>query len=94
MACGPHRCWVLLSPLPRYCLLFTPAAPVPHSLSHGGQGQPAVAVSSVGTHVCGIGLEKKLLPQAGGHSGRGSQHSTTVWGEILTILGFLPELFN
>lgn len=27
-------------------------------------------------------------------SGQGSQHSTVVWGEILTILGFLPEQFN
>lgn len=33
--CVPCRCWVLLSPVPLHCLLFTSTASVSHCLSQG-----------------------------------------------------------
>lgn len=103
-------CSLVLSLDAIYLRCFGALFPLWSPLSSWGLGQSAVPVGSAGTRMRGIQKEKRLLAQAEGTrlpgvpmggspgaahpSSQGSRHSTAVWGEILTILVFVPEQFE
>lgn len=86
--CVPCSCWVLLSPVPLHCLLFTSTASVSHSLSQGVKGSQLFPPAVLAHMYVALGRRRGSIPRQRGQDG---WHSIAFWGEILTILVFLSR---
>lgn len=91
----PSRCWVLGAPQSCYHCHYLPPlfwCPIPFSM--GVEGSHSCP-SAVLEHTCmTYRWENRLLPQAEGTQWLEWLAQRHCLGEILIILGFLPEQFN